>query len=166
MKKLARLVSLLLAGVMVMALLAGCNGSFESNSKAEDAILKYIQENYEEKLCGRELTNDAVLRQKAVQLLTKVTDDGRISEKDYVNGTVTYYDSLCKEEITIACAVWEEGPSDDGYLQMKEFTGDASIISNPNLEHCDMILSFGVATRVINGKTYVAIAYSTVSDGE
>ena len=48
-------------------------------------------------------------------------------------------------------------------LQMKEFTGDVQAFLEEPLRDlrvsCDMLLDFGVATRVINGKTYVAIAY-------
>lgn len=48
-------------------------------------------------------------------------------------------------------------------LQMEEFTGNVSESLKEQLDflhrECDMLLDFGVATRVINGKTYVAIAY-------
>ena len=48
-------------------------------------------------------------------------------------------------------------------LKMKEFTGNVQAFLGEQLDflhrECDMLLDFGVATRVINGKTYVAIAY-------
>ena len=48
-------------------------------------------------------------------------------------------------------------------LQMKEFTDNVPEFLKETLvdlnRQCDMLLDFGVATRVMNGKTYVAIAY-------
>lgn len=163
MKKLARLVSLLLAGVMVMALLAGCSGSFQTNPKVEEQILKYVQDTYEPYLNGKKLTNDTSLHQEAVQILSKVTEDGKIKLSDYLVAKETWYDNLLKAEVKIACVVTEGPPSEDEMLQMKEFTGDVSAFLEDPLydleDGCDLLLDFGVATRVIKGKTYVVVAY-------
>lgn len=163
MKKLARIAALLLVGIMTLAMLTGCKGSFETNPKAEEQILKYVQGAFEDRLNGKKLTNNSSLHQEAAQILAKVTEDGRIKESDYYHGKLTIYDGLDKAEVKIACVVLPEGPSEDGMLQMKEFTGDVSAFLKEPLvdleQQCAMLLDFGVATRVINGKTYVAIAY-------
>lgn len=163
MKKLARIAALLLVGIMTLAMLTGCKGSFETNPKAEEQILKYVQNAFEDRLNGKKLTNNSSLHQEAAQILAKVTEDGRIKESDCYHGKLTYYDGLEKAEVKIACVVLPEGPSEDGMLQMKEFTGDVSAFLKEPLvdleQQCAMLLDFGVATRVINGKTYVAIAY-------
>lgn len=163
MKKLARIAALLLVGIMTLAMLTGCKGSFETNPMAEEQILKYVQGTFEDRLNGKKLTNNSSLHQEAAQILAKVTEDGRIKESDYYHGKLTIYDGLDKAEVKIACVVLPEGPSEDGMLQMKEFTGDVSAFLKEPLvdleQQCAMLLDFGVATRVINGKTYVAIAY-------
>ena len=163
MKKLARIAALLLVGIMTLAMLTGCKGSFETNPMAEEQILQYVQGAFEDRLNGKKLTNNSSLHQEAAQILAKVTEDGRIKESDYYHGKLTIYDGLDKAEVKIACVVLPEGPSEDGMLQMKEFTGDVSAFLEEPLvdleQQCAMLLDFGVATRVINGKTYVAIAY-------
>lgn len=163
MKKLARIAALLLVGIMTLAMLTGCKGSFETNPKAEEQILKYVQGAFEDRLNGKKLTNNSSLHQEAAQILAKVTEDGRIKESDCGRGKFTNYDGLEKAEVKIACVVLPDNPSGDGMLQMKEFTGDVQAFLKEALvdlnRQCDMLLDFGVATRVMNGKTYVAIAY-------
>lgn len=163
MKKLARIAALLLVGIMTLAMLTGCKGAFETNPKAEEQILQYVQDTFEDQLNGKKLTNNTSLHQEAAQILAKVTEDGRIKESDCGRGKFTIYDGLEKAEVKIACIVLPEGLSEDGMLQMKEFTGDVPAFLKETLvdlnSQCDMLLDFGVATRVINGKTYVAIAY-------
>lgn len=163
MKKLARIAALLLVGIMTLAMLTGCKGSFETNPKAEELILQYVQDTFTDQLNGKKLTNNSSLHQEAAQILAKVTEDGRIKESDCYRGTFTIYDGLKKAEVKIACVVLPEGQSEDGMLQMKEFTGNApAFLAEPLVDleqQCAMLLDFGVATRVINGKTYVAIAY-------
>lgn len=163
MKKLARIAALLLVGIMTLAMLTGCKGSFETNPKAEEQILQYVQDTFTDQLNGKKLTNNSSLHQEAAQILAKVTEDGKIKESDCYHGKLTVYDGLYKAEVKIACVVFSEDPSEDGMLQMKEFTGNVPAFLGELLdeldEYCDMLLDFGVATRVINGKTYVAIAY-------
>lgn len=163
MKKLARIAALLLVGIMTLAMLTGCKGSFETNPEAEEQILKYVQGTFEDRLNGKKLTNNSSLHQEAAQILAKVTEDGKIKESDCYHGKLTYYDGLEKAEVKIACVVYSDDLSKDGMLQMKEFTGDVSaFLAEPLVDleqQCAMLLDFGVATRVINGKTYVAIAY-------
>lgn len=170
MKKLARIAALLLVGIMTLAMLTGCKGSFETNPMAEEQILKYVQGAFEDRLNGKKLTNNSSLHQEAAQILAKVTEDGRIKESDCYHGKFTYYDGLEKAEVKIACVVLLKGPSEDGMLQMKEFTGDVSAFLTEPLvdleQQCAMLLDFGVATRVINGKTYVAIAYVDYQRGQ
>lgn len=163
MKKLARIAALLLVGIMTLTMLTGCKGSFETNPMAEEQILKYVQGAFEDRLNGKKLTNNSSLHQEAAQILAKVTEDGKIKESDCYHGKLTIYDGLEKAEVKIACVVLPDDPSEDGMLQMKEFTGDVSAFLKEPLvdleQQCAMLLDFGVATRVINGKTYVAIAY-------
>lgn len=163
MKKLARIAALLLVGIMTLAMLTGCKGSFETNPKAEELILQYVQDTFKDRLNGKKLTNNSSLHQEAAQILAKVTEDGRIKESDFYRGKFTIYDGLTKAEVKIACIVLPEGQSKDGMLQMKEFTDDVQAFLEEPLRDlnisCKMLLDFGVATRVINGKTYVAIAY-------
>lgn len=163
MKKLARIAALLLVGIMTLAMLTGCKGAFETNPKAEDQILQYVQDTFADRLNGKKLTNNSSLHQEAAQILAKVTEDGKIKGSDCYHEKITHYNGLDKAEVKIACVVLPEGPSEDEMLQMKEFTDNVQAFLNEPLDdlytRCAMLLDFGVATRVINGKTYVAIAY-------
>ena len=163
MKKLARIAALLLVGIMTLAMLTGCKGAFETNPKPEEQLLQYVQDTFAGKLNGKKLTNNSSLHQEAAQILAKVTEDGRIKESDFYRGKFTIYDGLTKAEVKIACIVLPDGPSKDGMLQMKEFTGDVSAFLEEPLRDlnisCKMLLDFGVATRVRNGMPYVAVAY-------
>ena len=122
-----------------------------------------MQDTFKDQLNGKKLTNNTSLHQEAAQILAKVTEDGRIKESDCGRGKFTNYDGLDKAEVKIACVVLPKGPSEDGMLQMKEFTDNVPEFLKETLvdlnHQCDMLLDFGVATRVMNGKTYVAIAY-------
>lgn len=71
MKKLARIAALLLVGIMTLAMLTGCKGSFETNPKAEELILQYVQDTFAGKLNGKKLTNNSSLHQEAAQILAK-----------------------------------------------------------------------------------------------
>ena len=164
MKKLARIAALLLVGIMTLAMLTGCKGAFETNPKAEEQILQYVQDTFKDRLNGKKLTNNSSLHQEAAQILAKVTEDGRIKESDCCHEKITHYDGLDKAEVKIACVVYSDDLSEDRMLQMKEFTGNVQEFLNDEplsdlYTRCAMLLDFGVATRVINGKTYVAIAY-------
>lgn len=164
MKKLARIAALLLVGIMTLAMLTGCKGAFETNPKAEEQILQYVQDTFADRLNGKKLTNNSSLHQEAAQILAKVTEDGRIKESDCCHEKITHYDGLDKAEVKIACVVYSDDLSEDRMLQMKEFTGNVQEFLNDEplvdlYTRCAMLLDFGVATRVINGKTYVAIAY-------
>ena len=163
MKKLARIAALLLVGIMTLAMLTGCKGAFETNPKAEEQILQYVQDTFTDQLNGKKLTNNSSLHQEAAQILAKVTEDGRIKKSDCGRGKFTHYDGLEKAEVKIACVVYSDDLSEDGMLQMKEFTDNVPEFLKETLvdlnRQCDMLLDFGVATRVMNGKTYVAIAY-------
>lgn len=164
MKKLARIAALLLVGIMTLAMLTGCKGAFETNPKAEEQILQYVQDTFADRLNGKKLTNNSSLHQEAAQILAKVTEDGKIKESDCCHEKITHYDGLDKAEVKIACVVYSDDLSEDRMLQMKEFTGNVQEFLNDEplvdlYTRCAMLLDFGVATRVINGKTYVAIAY-------
>lgn len=81
MKKMKRLVAVLLAGMMVLAMLTACGGGGSSaaksaTDKAEEAYLAVYNSVY-----GLNLKNDETLRAQAKQALdTCVTDDGALAE--------------------------------------------------------------------------------------
>lgn len=162
MKKLARLAALLLAAVMAMTMLAGCSGEFQTNPQAEEAILKYVQENYATR--DTPLPNDTAMRRKAAEVLAKVNDDGEIAEKDFYQITEIEYGANTKNEVTIACIVLDddEFPYEhpDEMHPMEAYTaGQLPDALRYMLHDSQWITSFGVATRVIDGKTYVAVSY-------
>ena len=163
MKKLARFAALLLTAVMALTLLAGCSGNFQSNPQAEEAILAYVNETYTT-LDDADLTNDDAMRLKAAEVLSKVNEDGTITKND-----ARYYKMIEFSSGTVQikgqAACTENEALDNGLLKMASYApGQTSqLLGNfiglgDETDH-SCITSFGVATRVIGDKTYVAIAY-------
>ena len=157
MKKLARFAALLLTAVMALTMLAGCSGEFQTNPEAEEAVIKYVNDNYETQ--DVPLTNNAAMRQQAAQVLAKATEDGKISKKD-VAFKYEYTGSASKIEVRVACA--NETPDADGMFTLKPYTGSnvEDLVDSVMGFDLEYITVFGVSTRVINGKTYVAVAYT------
>ena len=91
---------------MTLAMRTGCKGAFETNPKAEEQILQYVQDTFADRLNGKKLTNNSSLHQEAAQILAKVTEDGRIKESDCCHEKITHYDGLDKTEVKIACVVY------------------------------------------------------------
>ena len=168
MKMFKRFAAALLAGVMVLAMLTACGGGSGSGASTigEEFENKYIAaintlrgENAEK------LENDTDLRNKALAQLQKIKDDGTIAVTD-ANTSIVTPDG--KSVTAVVISVGTKGEPDKGVCQAKEITAESlgeittEGAGEGAVETMRALKKIGIATKVINGKTYAAIAIEIV----
>lgn len=172
MKMLKKMAALLLAGVMAMALLTACgeDSAPSFGKQVEDAAIKAVNTALGE---NSTLTNDSTLRAQAAQLLENVDADGKIEAQKSIKLPKKLEDMGYGKEITMVVATKDlnkilsgkVGPNDKvdaikvtaeelAKLQNPQANGVADVIGRYNAE----IIAVGVATKTINGNTYMAVA--------
>ena len=165
MKMFKRFAAALLVGVMALAMLTACVDSTSKIGKEfEDAALAAI--NTARGTAGAEaLRNDDDLRTKALGQLYYVKDNGTIAEKNASDVIVLEKDkSGNPTKVVLVTVLPEDENAVDGMYKVKEVTAEAlgeinSMWNDPDdQEAVKAIQKIGVATRVINGKTYAAVA--------
>ena len=171
MKMFKRFAAALLAGVMVLAMLTACGGGAGSGASTigEKFENKYIAaintlrgENAEK------LENDTDLRNKALAQLQKIKDDGTIAAID-ANTSIVTPNADGKSVTAVVISVGTKGePDDKGVCQAKEITAESLDEITTDSAGADVVEALralkkiGIATKVINGKTYAAIATEIV----
>ena len=168
MKKMKRLVAVLLAGVMVLAMLTACGGAgtSEIGKKFEDEYLKVMNSIRTEK----DLTNDTGMRNKALALLNYIDEDGMIDVDKAAPQPDVEISKDGKTMTVTTLQVDVEGAPVDGKYVAKEITPEvigegANVPTNPDPNAVAMmnaVKKIGIATKVINGKTYAAMAIELV----
>lgn len=168
MKKLSKIVALLLAGALTMLLFTACGGGGSGSGTStigEEFENKYIAAiNVLRGENAEKLENDTDLRNRALAQLAKINEDGTIAYNDANTSTVTL-DADGKPATVIMISVGTEGKPDKGVCQAKEITPE-SINKDITTDSSDAeivkaaraLKRVGIATRVINGKTYGAVA--------
>lgn len=171
MKMLKKMAALLLAGVMALALLTACGDDSAPSfgKQVEDATIKTFNVAIGE---NSALTNDSALRAQAAQLLENVDADGKIEAqksfklpKDMGYGKEYTIVVATKDLGKILSGSVQVGPNDKvdaikvtaeelAKLQNPQANGVADVIGQYNAE----IIAVGVATKTINGNTYMAVA--------
>lgn len=170
MKMFKRFAAALLAGVMVLAMLTACGGGSGSGTSTigEEFENKYIAAINTLRGEGAEkLENDTELRNKALAQLAKINEDGTIALNDANTSTVT--PSADGKSVTVvAINVGTKGEPDKGVCQAKEITPESlgeittEGAGEDAAETMRALKKIGIATKVINGKTYAAIAIEIV----
>lgn len=168
MKTMKRLVSVLLAGVLALAMLTACNGAGTSE------VGKQFEEQYIAMINGirteeaGKLENDKTLRNEALQMLMTIDENGQIKGVNTMKMTQTA--DLSKTTMTIWTVLTKETDRDaDKLYNAQELTAEniSKILAeetpqypdDPNtIKQMDAVEAIGVATIERNGKTYVAIA--------
>lgn len=173
MKKLSKIVALLLAGALTMLLFTACGGGSGSGTSTigEEFENKYIAAiNTLRGEKAEKLENDTDLRDKALAQLAKIKENGTIAPTDVNTTTGTpSADGKSVTVVTINVLTDNKGEVVDGVCQAKEITaeslgeitkGDAT----PDVvKAVQAVKRVGIATKVINGKTYAAIALEIVT---
>ena len=168
MKKMKRLVAVLLAGVMVLAMLTACGGTGNDaatakfEGKVEQAYMTKLNEKF-----GENFENDAAIKKLAVEYIEKMAN----------KETLTKDELWTKEEPTEKTQNWVmicyDVQNTGKYVMSSYEAGKAETIAPKNI---DAFWSFaqmkrvkvgqkakftalGVGTKTIDGKTYVAIGF-------
>ena len=170
MKKMKRLVAVLLVGVMVLAMLTACGGGSGSGTSTigEEFENKYIAAiNTLRGENAGNLENDTDLRNKALAQLAKIKEDGTIAAPD-ANTSIVTPSADGKSVTVVMISVGTKGEPDKGVCQAKEITAESLDEITPDSAGSDVVEALralkkiGIATKVINGKTYAAIAMEIV----
>ena len=168
MKMFKRFAAALLVGVMALAMLTACGESTSKIGKEfEDAALAAINTARGE---GAEaLKNDEALRDKALGQLCYVKGDGTIAKENAAVATVLAVDETKNTAKLLVVSVLMEGnKSKDGVFKAKEITAEtlkqlSNVMTGPTVKAFQKI---GIATKVVNGKTYAAAAYEMEVDAK
>lgn len=172
MKMFKRFAAALLAGVMVLAMLTACGGGAGgpgTSTIGEEFENKYIAAiNTLRGEKAEKLENDTELRNKALAQLAKINQDGTIALNDVITSIVT--PSADGKSVTVLMIdVGTEGNPDKGVCQAKEITPEfinkGITTDRPNadaVKELQALKRVGIATKVINGKTYGAVAIEFV----
>ena len=170
MKMFKRFAAALLAGVMVLAMLTACGGGSGSGTSTigEEFENKYIAAiNTLRGEKAEKLENDTDLRDKALAQLAKIKEDGTIAAPD-ANTSIVTPSADGKSVTVVMISVGTKGEPDKGVCQAKEITAESLDEITPDSAGSDVVEALralkkiGIATKVINGKTYAAIAMEIV----
>ena len=170
MKQLKRFLALVLVGVLALTVLTGCGGNEKFGAEAEKEILSAVNSLRTEE--NAPLTNDSELKAKCEAALKYVNADGTIplgkarQQEDNVSADG-------KTRTIVAIGVETKGNYKFGQInssnqnQLVEalaITPDelaayaAKIRQDKDKDFYNSLSGFAVATRTINGKTYLAMA--------
>ena len=157
MKMFKRFAAALLAGVMVLAMLTACGvnggGGASLGEQLENAMVDQINNVRSES--SEKLTNDPTLRAQALAVLNKATADGKLKRVDITEN--------------VFVITTKDGPDEEGYYTLLAMTeenlANLKKPQKPDAKY-DAITAFGVATRVVNGKTYLAYAVTAPTQSQ
>ena len=169
MKKMKRLVAVLLAGIMALAMLTACGGTGNDaatakfEGKVEQAYMTKLNEKF-----GENFENDAAIKKLAVEYIEKMAN----------KETLTKDELWTKEEPTEKTQNWVmicyDVSQSNGKYVTSSYEADNAETITPNQKSIDAFLNLaqmkranvgqkakftalGVGVKTIDGKTYVAI---------
>ena len=169
---LKKIAAAIMAVAMATLMLTACgeDSTPSFGKQVEDATIKTFNAAIGE---NSALTNDSALRAQAAQLLENVDADGKIEAQKSIKLPKKLEDMGYGKEITMVVATKDlnkilsgkVGPNDKvdaikvtaeelAKLQNPQANGVADVIGQYNAE----IIAVGVATKTINGNTYMAVA--------
>ena len=168
MKKLTKLTSLLLAGIMALAMLTACGGigndaaTAKFEAKAEQAYMAKLNEKF-----GENFENDAAIKKLAVEYIEKMASKETLSMDEL----------WAEEKMTEKTQNWVMicyDHTENGYVMSSYEAANAETIT-PDEKTIDAFLNLawtkahagntakftalGVGVKTIDGKTYVAIGF-------
>ena len=169
MKKMKRLVAVLLAGVMVLAMLTACGGTGNDaatakfEGKVEQAYMTKLNEKF-----GENFENDAAIKKLAVEHIEKMANQETLSKEDL----------WAEEKLTEKTQNWVmicydvKQNTGKGYVKLSYEMATAETIAPDISAYLNLaqmkkmqvgnkakFTALGVGVKTINGKTYVAIGF-------
>ena len=170
MKKLTKLTSLLLAGIMALAMLTACGGigndaaTAKFEGKVEQAYMTKLNEKF-----GENFENDAAIKKLAVEHIKKMANQEPLSMDELwaeetltektQNWVMICYDVNVKQntgkyvKLSYEAATAETiAPDISAYLNLAQ-------MKKMQVGNKAKFTALGVGAKTINGKTYVAIGF-------
>lgn len=167
MKKMKRLVAVLLAGIMALAMLTACGGT--GNDAATAKFEASVEQAYMAKLnekFGENFENDAAIKKLAVEHIEEMAN----------NETLSMDELWKKEELSEKAQNWVMicyDSTEKGFVKSYYEAGKAETIETKNIDTFFSLAqmkranvakkakftALGVGAKTINGKTYVAIGF-------
>ena len=173
MKKMKRLVAVLLAGVMVLAMLTACGGTGNDaatakfEGKVEQAYMTKLNEELNKKFKNyvaiKEFKNDDAIKNLAVKHIKDMAGKEIQNSKDLWANDETTQDwvMICYDH------------TENGYVMSSYEAAQAETITPKNIDtfwsfaqmkranagNTAKFTALGVGAKTINGKTYVAIGF-------
>ena len=170
MKKMKRLVAVLLAGIMALAMLTACGGTGNdaATAKFEASVEQAYMAKLNEKLnetYGKKFENDADIKKSAVDYIGEMAGKENLGQND--PWKVEKLDEKTQNVVMICYDVTEKGYVMSSYeadkaekITPNETTIKAFLNLARMKAHASNTAKFtalGVGAKTINGKTYVAI---------
>ena len=175
MKKLTKLTSLLLAGIMALAMLTACGGTGNDaatakfEAKVEQAYMAKLNEELNTKfkkyVAIKELKNDDAIKTSAVKHIEEVAKKETLDYNDlWVNGETTQDWVMICYDVTgegYVMSSYEAGKAETitpDETTIKAFLNLAQM-KRGQVGNTAKFTALGVGAKTINGKTYVAIGF-------
>ena len=172
MKKMKRLVAVLLAGIMALAMLTACGGtpstpgSSEFEKKVEQAYMAKLNEKF-----GENFENDAAIKKLAVKHIEAMASketlsmdelwaEEKLTEKTQ-NWVMICYDVSQSNGKAYVKSSYEAGKAETitpDETTIKAFLNLAQM-KRGQVGNTAKFTALGVGAKTINGKTYVAIGF-------
>lgn len=167
MKQLKRFLALVLVGVLALTVLTGCGGNGKFGAEVEKEILSAVNSLRTEE--NAPLTNDGELKAKCADALNYVNADGTIPlGKARQQEDTRSADGKTRTLVLIGVETkgsYKFNSSNQNQLvEARAITPDelsayaAEIRRDSDKDFYNRLSGFAVATRTINGKTYLAMA--------
>ena len=172
MKKLTKLTSLLLAGIMALAMLTACGGigndaaTAKFEAKAEQAYMAKLNEKF-----GENFENDAAIKKLAVEYIEKMANKETLTKDELwtkeeptektQNWVMICYDVSQSNGKAYVKSSYEAGKAETitpDETTIKAFLNLAQM-KRGQVGNTAKFTALGVGAKTINGKTYVAIGF-------
>lgn len=165
MKKMKRLVAILLASVMALAMLTACGEEAPQSlgQRAEKVLMDSLNKAY-----NTSYENDADLKNKVTAVLNKIDENGEIAATDiplaYLEGSYNFPGYLEKKDNTYIATYLMVASGSGKKLKALEVTEESlkNATSGPSTSSVEKPDAIGVASIEKNGKTYIGVAMKMV----
>lgn len=165
MKKMKRLVAILLASVLALAMLTACGEEAPQSlgQRAEKVLMDSLNKAY-----NTSYENDADLKNKVTAVLNKIDENGEIAATDiplaYLEGSYNFPGYLEKKDNTYIVTYLMVASGSGKKLKALEVTEESlkNATSGPSTSSVEKPDAIGVASIEKNGKTYIGVAMKMV----
>lgn len=165
MKKMKRLVAILLASVLALAMLTACGEEAPQSlgQRAEKVLMDSLNKAY-----NTSYENDADLKNKVTAILNKIDENGEIAATDiplaYLEGSYNFPGYLEKKDNTYIATYLMVASGSGKKLKALEVTEESlkNATSGPSTSSVEKPDAIGVASIEKNGKTYIGVAMKMV----